>query len=64
MGLSGGFFSSELFKYSNSSALAAKEGSDSDHPVKHFLDDFYSAWNAHDIEKLMSFSGKSLFQLI
>ena len=55
--LSGAFFSTVLsFNYS---PLAAKEVSDSEHPVKHFLDDFYFAWNAHDIEKLMSFYSKS-----
>ncbi|MFZ4084145.1 MAG: hypothetical protein ACOYK1_01205 [Vampirovibrionia bacterium] len=55
--LSGAFFPTVL--RTHSPALAAKEVSDSDHPVKHFLDDFYSAWNAHDIEKLMSFYSKS-----
>jgi len=39
--------------------LNAKEISDSDHHVKKVLDDFYSAWNEHNIEKLMSFYSKS-----
>jgi len=39
--------------------LNAKEISDSDHPVKKVLDDFYSAWNEHNIEKLLSFYSKS-----
>lgn len=36
----------------------AKE-SDSNHPVRKLLDDFYVAWNNHDIDKLMSFYSKS-----
>ena len=39
--LSGALF--PTFLLTNSTALAAKEVSDSDHPVKRFLDDFYSA---------------------
>lgn len=39
--------------------INAKEVSDSDHPVKKVLDDFYLAWNEHDIEKLMSFYSKN-----
>lgn len=47
------------FNSANSVKLSAKENSDSDHPVKNLLDGFYSAWNDHNIEKLMSFYSKS-----